>query len=73
MINAVKRRNTTALLFGKVVDFSGEPVSGAKVTMRLSAVPNLSYITIRDLSATTTDSDGRFQFENWFYVLPGEY
>jgi hypothetical protein len=57
-------RNTTALMFGKVVDFSGEPVDGAEVTMRLSAVPKSVLYNDQKLVRTVTGKDGSFQFEN---------
>jgi hypothetical protein len=63
--NEKRRRelNTTAILFGKVIDFSGEPVSGAVVTMRLSAVPKSVLYNDQRLVNTVTDSEGAFQFE----------
>ena len=70
-----KRRtelNTTALLFGKVIDFSGKPVAGAVVTMRLSAVPNSVLDDDQRLVTTVTDSAGAFLLE-WtgfmFYLV----
>ncbi len=59
-----KQKNTTALLFGKVIDFSGEPVAGATVTMRLSAVPRTILHNDQRLVTTKTNADGTFTFEN---------
>lgn len=58
------QKNTTALLFGKVIDFSGEPVAGATVTMRLSAVPRTILHNDQRLVTTRTNADGSFKFEN---------
>ncbi len=71
-----KRRtelNTSALIFGKVIDFSGEPVAGAKVTMRLSVIPNSVLNNDQRLVSTVTDSTGAFQFEEigFIYYLVG--
>ncbi len=57
-------KNTAMLLWGKVVDFDGNPVPDAEVTMRRSVVPATVFGDDQINVTTTTDADGRFSFEH---------